>query len=314
MSNFPDPYGLLSCGLGLALLLAGATGAARGATAVGPRIGLPAGPCAVVVAAIAAILPALALAVDAARSDAADLAVGAAIGGGIAALLPVVGIAVIIVPAEAQRRRLVTTFAAPAAAAIGLTATACGGMTRPHGFILLAAAAAFIVLDAWRRRGAAQTPPPADDPLPVAAAFLLGGLFALLVGADLLLKGAIDLAARIGTSRDVVGLTAIGLGLAVPGLIAAVRKSGDALDRAAAAATLHPLAVTGAAAVLAPLAAPKKLLVFDVPMLLLAALLPLGLAAWRGRLGRKQGTGLLALYAVLALAQIFVWPRLATLP
>src|SRR5690606_10018104 len=54
---------------------------------------------------------------------------------------------------------------------------------------------------------------------------LLGGLVALIAGGDLLVRGAVRVASRLGVSPLVIGLTLVGFGTSAPELVTSVQAA-----------------------------------------------------------------------------------------
>ena len=124
-------------------------------------------------------------------------------------------------------------------------------------------------------------------------ALFLGGLALLLVGAELLVRGAGQVAREFGISSLVVGLTVVAWGTGSPEL-----ASGLTADF-----TNHPslnvgnvvgsnianiLLVLGFAALFNPLRVPRRLVRFDVPLMIAVSYLTLGFAR-DGRISLNEG-------------------------
>lgn len=119
------------------------------------------------------------------------------------------------------------------------------------------------------------------------------GLGLLIVGAELLVRGASRIAVAVGISPLVVGLTVVALGTSSPeiavSLMAAARGQGDlALGNVVGSNIFNILLVLGACAAIAPMVVAQKLVRFDVPVLILASLALIGLA-WDGRIDWLDG-------------------------
>ena len=130
----------------------------------------------------------------------------------------------------------------------------------------------------------------------VAITQLLAGLLILTVGAELLVRGASGLAARLGVSPLVIGLTIVAFGTSSPELAVSVRASlagtaDIALGNVIGSNIFNVLVILGFAAVVAPLIVQQKLVQVDVPIMIGA-----GLALWLlgldGRIGRLEGAAL----------------------
>lgn len=91
---------------------------------------------------------------------------------------------------------------------------------------------------------------------------LFGGLAGLILGADLLVRGAVGLAQRMGVSSLLIGLTLVGFGTSVPETATAVSAvlsgaPGIAIGNIVGANIANCLAIVGIAAVIAPIAIPR---------------------------------------------------------
>jgi cation:H+ antiporter len=124
-------------------------------------------------------------------------------------------------------------------------------------------------------------------------ALFLGGLAALVLGGNALVRGASAIAARTGLPPLVVGLTVVAWGTSAPELAvslgAALRGQGDiALGNVVGSNIVNVLGVVGASALAAPLFVSRRLVRLDVPILVALSLGAYALAA-DGRVGRGDG-------------------------
>lgn len=93
-----------------------------------------------------------------------------------------------------------------------------------------------------------------------AIALILGGLVGLVVGGELIVKSAVDIATRCGVSEAIIGLTIVALGTSLPELatsvIAACKKNSDiALGNVVGSNIFNVFFVLGTSAVVRPLPA-----------------------------------------------------------
>jgi cation:H+ antiporter len=138
---------------------------------------------------------------------------------------------------------------------------------------------------------------------------LAAGLVLLILGGDLLVRGALALALRLGLPAAVIGATVMGFGTSAPELAASLEAAlsglpGIALGNVVGSNVANIGLILGAAALLAPAAADRTTLRRDGTAMLLAALACAALALLPGGIGRLAGTGLLAglaLYLWIAL-------------
>lgn len=101
---------------------------------------------------------------------------------------------------------------------------------------------------------------------------LIAGLVLLVIGADLLVKGAARLAANFGVPALVIGLTVVAFGTSAPELAVSVKAafSGQAelaIANAVGSNIFNILLILGLAAVISPLIISKQLIRQDVPIM-----------------------------------------------
>ena len=134
----------------------------------------------------------------------------------------------------------------------------------------------------------------------LAALLVVTGLAALTVGGDALVEGAAGLARRLGLPPLVVGITIVSFGTSAPELavavVAALEGSPDlAVGNVFGSNVFNVLVAAGAAAVVAPLTLSPTLWKRELPLVLAATLLVMGLGLSDGELARWEGAVLLAL-------------------
>lgn len=130
------------------------------------------------------------------------------------------------------------------------------------------------------------------------AILLLAGLALLLVGADLLIRGASRLAGSTGLSPLVIGLTVVAFGTSAPELAISVGAAWTgatdlAVGNVVGSNIANILLILGLSAVVAPLTVSRQLIRLDVPVMVAASLLVYALAL-DGRISRLEGTALIA--------------------
>jgi len=143
---------------------------------------------------------------------------------------------------------------------------------------------------------------------PLAWLSLLGGLALLLVGAELLVRGASRLAAALGIAPLVIGLTVVAYGTSAPELAVSVRaglagSAGLAMGNVLGSNLFNILLVLGLSSLLVPLDVSRQLIRIDVPILVAVTALAYVLAL-DGRLGRADGAVLLVLAAAYTGLQV----------
>ncbi|MDX1253122.1 MAG: calcium/sodium antiporter [Gammaproteobacteria bacterium] len=139
--------------------------------------------------------------------------------------------------------------------------------------------------------------------------FILG-LVLLIAGAELLVRGAARLAARLGISPLVIGLTVVAFGTSSPELAVSVQaglagQADIAVGNVVGSNIFNVLFILGVSALIVPLVVSQQLVRFDVPLMIGVSVLLL-VMAFDGRIDGFDGllliTGIVA-YTVFAIRQ-----------
>lgn len=134
-----------------------------------------------------------------------------------------------------------------------------------------------------------------------AACSLIGGFALLLLGADLLVRGASGIALRLGVPPLLVGLTIVSMGTSAPELVVSLRAAFDGLDAIALGNVVgsnicNIALILGLSAVIRPLKVHVQLVRNDMPIALGSALV-LAVMLADGHLGRPDGILLAVMFA-----------------
>jgi cation:H+ antiporter len=124
----------------------------------------------------------------------------------------------------------------------------------------------------------------------------LGGLLALILGAELLVRGASKLALSFGISPLVVGLTIVAFGTSSPELAVSVGAALDgktdiAVGNVVGSNVFNVLFILGAAALITPLAVHRQIIRQEVPIMIGVSALIVGLSL-DGTISWLDGAGL----------------------
>nr|WP_261361808.1 calcium/sodium antiporter [Aeoliella straminimaris] len=122
---------------------------------------------------------------------------------------------------------------------------------------------------------------------------LVAGMAILILGAELLVRGASQLAASMGISSLVIGLTVVAFGTSSPELAVSVKAALDGqadvgLGNVIGSNTFNVLFILGLSAAISPLVVSSQLVRLDVPVMIGVSLLTIALA-WDGMLNRVDG-------------------------
>ena len=309
---------------GLIVLLVGGDILVRGAVSLSRRFGVSPLVIGLTVVAMGTSMPELvvvlnAAVMDAALNQAAEISIGNVVGSNVANVLLVLGLPALIRPIACDAKGLRVDTAIMVAASIAFAVVCLGGVVdRWHGAVMAAALAAYVM---WCYRAAMGGRGPDDhyteeveeyeDPQrPVwrSVFYVLGGIAGLVIGAEVLVDGAVALALAAGVSETVVGLTVIALGTSLPELatvlMAIVHRHGSlAIGNVLGSNLFNILGIAGIAAVVVPLPVPPGIVDFDILVMIAAALLVTPFVWRRVAIGRAAGALFLAGYVAYILAQ-----------
>lgn len=128
-----------------------------------------------------------------------------------------------------------------------------------------------------------------------------GGLAILLIGGEALVRGSAAIAARLGISPLIVGITVVGFGTSTPELVTSVEAAlvgapGIALGNIVGSNIANILLVLGVAALTAPVRIDRTMRIHAIGVF--ATALVFIVLAWAGPLSRTTGLALLGALAV----------------
>ena len=131
-----------------------------------------------------------------------------------------------------------------------------------------------------------------------AVGLLAIGFIALVVGAEALVRGAAGLASRLGISPLVIGLTVVAFGTSAPEVAVSVSavldgRSALAVGNVVGSNIFNVLFILGISALILPLTVHRKLIRFDVPLMIGVSGV-VWLMALDGEIGTLDGGLLLA--------------------
>ena len=307
--------------IGLVLLLGGGEALVRGSVAAASRLGVSKLLIGLTLVGFGTSTPELVASLQAALAGSPGVAVGNVVGSNIANILLILGVSTVILPIATTKEAFRRDGTILIAASLLLVAVALGGsLGRGVGatfLLLLVAYTVFSYLSEARAGGAAADlhAAEADDvaapgiSLPAGVGLALAGIAAIVFGASLLVGAAIEIAREVGISEAVIGLTMVAIGTSLPELatsvVAAIRRHGDvAFGNIVGSNVFNILGIAGMTAVVTPIEIPGQIVVFDVWVMLAAAVLLVIFAVTGWRVGRREGAVFLAAYALYLSAQL----------
>lgn len=308
--------------IGLACLVAGAEFLVRGAAAIATRLGISPIVIGLTVVAFGTSAPELAVSVNASLGGKSDVAFGNVVGSNIVNILLILGLSA-VVGALAVTQRIIR-LDVPILIVVSFVALLMAldnSFGRIDGIILVAGAIAYT---SWLIKSSrAESKAIADEyqeavdildenvvklPLLTQILLVVGGLVILVIGSQLLVNSATDIAESFGVSELVIGLTIVAVGTSLPELatsvMASIRGERDiAVGNVIGSNLFNIMFVLGMSSAVSPDGVPVQdsALRLDMPVMIGAtiALLPI---CWNGfQIKRWEGFVLSGFYVLYVL-------------
>ena len=231
--------------VGFVALVKGADWLVDGASAIAKRFGISDLVIGLTVVAFGTSMPEFVVNMVSVAEGSTDLAITNILGSNIINTFVILGLTALVYPIVSQKRSrdfdiplsIIAGILVLAFVAVELPFGECGkGIGRMGGIVLLMMFCYFLY-NTFRH--AKDHPDESEEvivkseELPVrrAIALMLGGLVGLVVGGELIVKSAVDIAMRCGVSEAIIGLTIVALGTSLPELatsvIAAAKHNSD---------------------------------------------------------------------------------------
>lgn len=304
---------------GLVALIAGAELVVRYGSLLARKMGVPPMIIGLTIVSIGTSAPELAVGIDAMRVNAGSLAVGNIAGTNIVNIALILGLSAMIRAIDFERRTLVLDLPGMAIVALLVFLFSLDGkLDAWEGIPLVLCAIVYTVALGWyTRREQARgritesiLEAEVAEPLPggrwqVAwfALLLLVGIAVIVLGADWLVRGSVDLARVFGVSDAFIGLTIVAIGTSAPELVTALVSTlrGDrdiAVGNLIGSSVFNLTLILGVPVLVANGSGPIDdfLLHIDLPIMLFVCLLCVPLFITGKRLSRGEGVFLVAGY------------------
>ncbi|MBQ2553676.1 MAG: calcium/sodium antiporter [Prevotella sp.] len=222
--------------VGVAAVLWGADKMTDGAVSVAQRMNIPEIVIGLTIVAMGTSAPELFVSMVSAIKGTPDLAVGNVVGSNIFNTLLIVGVAAMVAPMIIARSTVLKDMPITLLSSVLLLLFCMDSyISRLDALVLFAGFLAFMWYTVYLgKRGKAQVPENAAAPRPMWLSLLLIviGLACLILGSNLFVEGATYIAASLGVSQAVIGLTVVAGGTSLPELatsVVAARKGQSAI-------------------------------------------------------------------------------------
>ena len=294
--------------IGFVLLIKGADFFVEGSSSVAKMLKVPSIIIGLTIVAMGTSLPETAVSVTASLTNNNALAVSNAVGSNIFNLMVVCGFCALFNPLAVEKSTLKKEF--PFSMLCAVLLLVCGYIAmelgRMDGVILLVLFVCFLVwmvTSALKARASAGDDEENGKTLPIwkCIVFIIGGIIAIKFGGDFVVDGASAIAARMGLSQNLIGLTIVACGTSLPELVTSVvaaRKNelDMALGNVIGSNIFNILLVLGVAATISPIAFIMEN-VIDIAILTGMSLLVWIFGWTKQKIERREGIIMLLLYA-----------------
>jgi cation:H+ antiporter len=299
--------------LGFAILYLGSKWMIDGAARFSILLGIPPFVVGITIVAFGSSAPEAVLALTAVATSSSDMALGGIIGSNIANIGLVLGVSALFCPLIIKRGMLRRELGFMLLALILISIMAVlGGYGFVGGMILLLVMTLFLgqmLLTLIRGFPISEGVQKEEEAEKVFSGgkgrqiqLLLMGLAVLIIGAQVIIWGAVGIAESLGIDQVIIGLTTIALGTSLPELsisVTAARRGEAAfvISNILGSNIFNSLFILGMAAALSPIAVPEELLWLEFPVMLVLAGMLAAFILWRGRIKKVEGFAFLAVYA-----------------
>lgn len=291
--------------IGVALVLKGADFLTEGASALARRMHVPEIVIGLTIVAAGTSAPELFVSVVSALNGTPDLAVGNVVGSNTMNCMLIVGCAAMVAPMIISRSTVRKDIPFAVMASILLTCIALDNyLGRIDGIILLLGFVVFMaytLLQAKNGQAEPQTEVRQLNPW-LSVLFLVIGLAMLVAGSNVFVGSASSVAAALGISEGVIGLTVVAGGTSLPELatsVVAARKgqSAIAIGNVIGSNVFNILMILGLTAVISPLQI-EGITTIDMAVMLISVILVWLFSFTRFTVERWEGASLVIGYLV----------------
>lgn len=294
--------------VGFLLLIKGADFFVEGSAAVAKKLRVPTMIIGLTIVAMGTSAPECAVSIAASIKGSNAMAISNVVGSNIFNLMVVSGFCALFTPLIVHDKTLKQEFPFSILAAIVMLIAGFIGMTlgRIDGVILLVLFAFFL---AWMVKSALKARANAEDIEEEnvkdlgnlqCLLYIIGGIIAIVIGGDLVVDSATEIARTFGLSENLIGLTIVAFGTSLPELVtsAVAAKKGEvdmALGNVIGSNIFNILLVAGIAATVSPMAFLMEN-VIDLVILIVMSIVVWSFASTKKKIGRAEGVFMLIIY------------------
>ena len=300
---------------GFILLMGGAEYLVKGAVDIASKLKIPTIIVGLTIVAFGTSTPEFVVSIKAALNGSAGISVGNVIGSNIANILLILGVTALISPIKCRRRIFLRDYKFLFVVSLLFSLfTLNEKIDTWQGGVFLLMLLGFIY---HNYKNSSQEDiddgeeKDADKSWLKVILITLGGLLAILFGADILVKGAVNMARILGVSEEIIGLTIIAVGTSLPELATTVlatlrRQTGVALGNVVGSNIWNIVFIMGATSTITEVNVPKQFIYYDVWVMLVSTLVLYPAMMTKARLTRLEGFLFLVAYIAYIISQILI--------
>ena len=291
--------------VGFVLLVRGADTFVDGAVDIAQRFNIPEIIIGTTLVAIGTSAPEAAISITAALAGSDGVSIGNIIGSNITNIFLILGITAVIaaLPIRSNTKYYELPFVGMITLLLCLVGLWFGEVSRVAAGMFLMLFIGFITYTIiMARRSNEPVPEYKKIPMLETVIMIAAGITALIIGSNLIVDSATDIAVRIGVSERVIGLTLVAFGTSLPELVvcvaAALKREYDmAVGNIVGSNIFNILFVLGATAAISPLPF-ERAFVMDGLVALMAVTMLMIFVARNSKLGRVGGILFLVAYVI----------------
>lgn len=317
ITNGPLPLAIVCLIIGFVFLVKGADLFVEGSSSIAKKLKVPSIVIGLTIVAIGTSLPEAAVSITASVTNNNALAISNVLGSNIFNLMVVIGVCAILTPVAVQKdvvRRDLPFSVICALLLLVLGYMGSMSLGRVDGIILLLLYIAFLgfmIYTAMKARKAgnensSEVVAEAEEikimSVPKSILFIIIGAVGIMIGGDVVVDSAVNIATSFGMSQTLVGLTIVAMGTSLPELVTSVvaakkREVDMALGNAIGSNVANILMILGIASSISPIPFHMEDLI-DICVLVAFSLL-IWLFAWtKKRIDKGEGLVMVVLYVI----------------
>lgn len=305
---------ILKLVIGFLLLVKGADFFVDGASSVAKRFRIPAVVIGLTIVAFGTSAPELAVSISAALKGSNDIAIGNVVGSNIFNTLVVLGVSAAITPIAVEKSIIKKDYPLAIISAVLLGILSLDmilfkasdmSLGRMDGMILLIAFAFFMyttVQTGLKERTEAEDDQEEAMTLTKSIIIMVLGLAGIVIGGDVTVEAAKEIARTFGMSEALIGLTIVAIGTSLPELVTSIvaakkGQSAIAVGNAIGSDIFNIFFILGISATIYPMTVSYTYL-YDIAILVVVMILTFIPIAKTKKIGRGMGIVMVASYLV----------------